>query len=241
MSLRAGILIIGSLYWDDSPNRVNWRNSRLRSGEEYTVRLPIRYARQSKERGETYTMVFSQLCLRRSHGLGTGKAIPLKNPIDTIEQLIHEAELLWTAERNKSHSNDRLSANWGCVALLVNPDSQVPAELLEGWKNRVAKEPQYGRLSHTKQEGLTVTDNGFLNIPWPQLLQEVAPLSMDFLFAAATDPTLRGCPPTYPRIKEIVRAWKRDSKGNDQYFWRNCENRIHTYQDDTIRKLLVES
>jgi hypothetical protein len=240
MPLSAGILMIGSLYWDDNRYRVNWRASRLRSDREHTVLVPIRYGRQSQSWGNTYTMVISRLCLRQSHGLGTGKVIPLKYPVETPEQLVQEAELLWAAEQKKSPSNNLLSANWGCVALMVNSDSQVSLDLLDGWRERVTQESQYGKLCHTKQEGLVVTVDGFLNVPWPRLLQEDIPLPMDILLATATNPTLTGDPPTYPRIREIARAWRLDSEGNDRYFWRNREGGIHTYQDDAILKFLVQ-
>ena len=61
MSLNAGILIIGSLLWDDE--RRAWRDARLEMGLAETVMAPIRYGRLSgKRRGHTYTMVFSRLC-----------------------------------------------------------------------------------------------------------------------------------------------------------------------------------
>lgn len=240
MPLRIGILMIGSLYWDDNPYRLNWRGSHLRSDQEYVVLVPIRYGRRSQRRGNTYTMVISRLCLRQSHGLGTGKVIPLKYPVETPEQLVKEAEFLWAAERKVPRSNNCLSADWGCVALMVNSDSQVSLDLLDGWRERVTQESQYGKLCHMKQEGPAVTADGFLNIPWPRLLQEAIPLPMDILLATATNPTLTGDPPTYPRIREIARAWRLDSEGNDQYFWHNREGGIHTYQDDAILKFLVQ-
>ncbi len=132
--------------------------------------------------------------------------------------MICEAELLWNAERNKLNTKNLISACWGSVALLVNPDSQVSSEFLDSWKNRITAEHGYGKQKHTQQEDPVVTDNGFLNIPWPKLVKDDSALSMDILLATATNPTLKGCPSTYPRIKEIARAWKRDSYGNEQYF-----------------------
>lgn len=238
MPLNVAVLMIGALYWDESPNRVNWRNRRLRMDDEYTVQVPTRYGRLSVSRGNTYTMVFSRLCLRKSHGLGTGKVIPFDRPIDTAEQLIREARLLWAAELNRSNSNNLLSAGWGCVALLLNPNGQVPVDFLNRWRTRIAEEPEYGRLMHTKREGPVITEDGFLNIPWPQLHQKAAPLPMDLLLVTANSPTLRGDPPIYPRMRKIARAWQRDNGGHERYFWLNRENGIQTYQDDTLLRLL---
>ena len=53
-----GVLIIGSLYWDNSI-REKWRQERLDLERQLCVRAPVRYGRQSKNRGFSYTMVLS--------------------------------------------------------------------------------------------------------------------------------------------------------------------------------------
>jgi hypothetical protein len=54
--LRAGILIIGSLFWDAS--RQTWREERLHMAASEDVTAPIRYGRRSENRGKTYDGVF---------------------------------------------------------------------------------------------------------------------------------------------------------------------------------------
>ena len=66
MPLNGGILIVGSLLWDE--RREGWRRSRLDMESAELVTAPIRYGRQSETRGNTYTMVFSRGC-------DTGKAM----------------------------------------------------------------------------------------------------------------------------------------------------------------------
>ena len=59
--IRIGVLIIGSLYWDEKEHRETWRRDRLVDlGDATRVHVPIRYGRLSRKRGCTYTMVFSR-------------------------------------------------------------------------------------------------------------------------------------------------------------------------------------
>ena len=90
-AMRIGVLIIGSLYWDDKPPRDVWRAERLDLFRRQNVRAPICYGRRSRSRGETYTMVFS-LGLG-VEDFGNAIAIPCRshNPVE-------EAEWLWAAE-----------------------------------------------------------------------------------------------------------------------------------------------
>lgn len=57
--MRIGILIIGSLYWEMTEYRGNWRENRLDVAGECHVRVPIRYGRRSRNRGWSFTMVVS--------------------------------------------------------------------------------------------------------------------------------------------------------------------------------------
>src|SRR5690348_14469584 len=121
MGSRIGILIIGSLYWE--PSREAWRNERLSVEESYRVRAPIRYGRLSEKRGNTYTMVFSRTCPP-----GEAIAVRCKAEIEKPADLIAEAEHLWAAERN-DEPNQRISAGWGRVALLVRAGADIPGEI----------------------------------------------------------------------------------------------------------------
>jgi len=185
-------------------------------------------------------MTFSRLCLRRSHGVGSAIAIPFRSIIETHKHLIQEAEYLWAAERHRNSSNGHLSADWGCIALLVNPTSQIPQNLLDGWTRRISQENHYGEFSRIKSEEPCVTTNGFLNIPWPRLLGEDTLLPMDMLLATATSPTFTSDATCYPRIRDIVRAWRKSTQINEDYFWNNYENGIHTYQDEAIKRVLKQ-
>lgn len=236
MPVTLGVLTVGSLYWDAAQTRKKWRNERLDMASEVSVKVPIRYGRESRCRDYTYTIVFSRLCLWESHGLGVAKAIPCSREVSSTSDVIDEAESLWAAEREEI-SSDQVSARWGCIAVLPNPNRNVPNEILTSWSKRVSQERTYGNLDHTRSEEPIVDDAGILQIPWPQTVDD-EPLDFDLLLATATNPTLVGNPPTYPRIKKIARAWINDKNDNDRYFWDNIEYGIRTYQDQKIKKHL---
>jgi hypothetical protein len=94
---RVGILIIGSLIWDRGrTHREAWRTERLTT-ERIVVRAPIRYGRRSKDRKNTYTMLFSnEFC--QDH-MGSAVAVPRGRRIRSGSDLVQEAEALWAAEQ----------------------------------------------------------------------------------------------------------------------------------------------
>src|SRR2546427_3819513 len=96
-SMRLGILIVGSLYWDRSPVRCRWRQDRLSVSGEHRVRVPIRYGRNSGTRGDTFTMVFATSCSDPAM-LGTGIVVPTRANCRAPDHLVEEAECLWAAE-----------------------------------------------------------------------------------------------------------------------------------------------
>jgi hypothetical protein len=228
MGLSVGILIIGSLYWDQTCGRSRWRRKRLQAGREWLVRAPIRYRRLSGSRKNTYTMVFDQLSEAQ---IGTAKVLRCQRSVTTSAGLIAEAEWLWAAERKDvpclSNFPERIiSAGWGCVALLCNPQTPIPAEIAEGWAQRVASE----RAARTRH---LVDTRGLLQIPWPNLL-DGTPIALDLLFATSTNPKPRN---EYPDATRVANAWL---DANDaSYFRRNRDNGIHTFQDEEIEQHLA--
>lgn len=228
MSLSVGILIIGSLYWDETCGRTKWRRKRLQAGHEWLVKAPIRYRRLSESRKNTYTMVFDQLAEAQ---IGTAKVLQCQRSVLSSADLIAEAEWLWSAERKQvpclSNSPERIiSAGWGCVALLCNPQTHIPAELVDGWARRVTREDS-SRNKHL------VDARGVLQIPWPNLLQGT-PIGLDLLLATSTNPKPRN---EYPDAARVANAWLQASDAS--YFRRNRDSGIHTFQDEEIEQQLA--
>lgn len=139
--------------------------------------------------------------------------------------------------RQPSAVTGRIAADWGCVALLCNPGQTIPVELLRGWASRVANESDYGNVRQTQEEGCLVTKDGLLQIDWPSLVEGREALQLDILLVTANDPTLTGNPPTYPSAATIADAWNR-AGDHVEYFWKNRDSGIQTFQDDEIRVLL---
>ena len=106
-----------------------------------SLRTSVREAR-----GNTYTMVFSRRCepVRR-------KCLLLRT-VSTPADLITEAEALWEAEQPQADTRSN-RGRWGCVALLCNPEREIPEDLLRAWAERVEREPNYGHVSQTQEEG----------------------------------------------------------------------------------------
>jgi len=228
--LTVGILIIGSLLWDE--RRQAWRNARLDMASIDTVTAPIRYGRLSSSRGNTYTMVFS-----RGYDAGHGAVVRCVHPVSSVDDLISEAKHLWAAEQNATVSQ-QISAGWGCVTLLCNPDRNIQQTFLTGWADRIAQERNYGNVPQTPEEGRLVSAEGLLQIPWPRRVADGAAVPLDFLLATVTRPTLAGTPLSYPTVEMIADAWNGDTENHVEYFWKNGENGIRTFRDDAIRALL---
>ena len=200
--LRIGVLIIGSLLWDSKQHRESWRRERLDLDEAQMVRAPIRYGRRSIGRGCSYTMVFSTSL--KGQQLGRAMVVPCSNTAKDIASVVAEAERLWTAETsNGRNPNGRISASWGCVALMEHPERQLPDEVRYGWTGRVAEEGcGYGQLnSAVDEEPAVKQQSGFLNIPWPTPLGG-SDLTCDVLLATATNPTIVGG--GYPSAQQIA-------------------------------------
>jgi hypothetical protein len=228
--LDIGVLIIGSLLWDEK--RGTWRKHRLDGASAQAVMAPIRYGRLSASRGNTYTMVFSRLC-----GLGQGIAIRCTRRISTSADLYAESEALWKAEQLNAPAG-RIASAWGCVTLLCNPQRNIPEDIVKAWGDRVRREPEYGRVSQMAAEGRLISSDGMLQIAWPRIAGTQTPVQLDLLLATANDPTLDGALLAYPTVQAIANAWNTANGKHAEYFWRNNENGINTFQDDGIRALL---
>jgi hypothetical protein len=243
MSWRLGILIAGSLDWRSEPYRHEWRQSRLTSDVGVLVRAPIRYGRLSGRTGhKTYTMVFAPGC---PDG-GTAKVRLCLRNVSSIADLLDEAKALWVAERppNSPPLPGRLrSTDWGCVALLANPEAVGSQELLDHWAERTVLEkdqhgcPTYDSTLYAVKGISPICNRGMLQIPWPARIDNDNALdSCDFLIATATRPTPVPATGDFPIAEVIAEAW--NNAGNTEYFRMNRKHGLHTFQDQEIETKL---
>lgn len=231
MHLDTGILIIGSLLWDKDKIRQQWRDERLDLAQSELVSAPIRYGRRSGERrGHTYTMVFS-----RSAPAGQARVVRCSHAITSPSDLMTEALRLWEAEELAENTGRIANKRWGCVALLRNPGREIPGELLQAWVQRVQREQGYGNVRQMVDEEELITHDGMLRIDWPRCIAGGAPVDLDLLLVTANDPTLTGTALSYPTVETIVGAWNGAAPEHAEYFWKNNDNGITTFQDQEIR------
>lgn len=235
--MRAGVLIAGSLIWDDNSLRVEWRRKRLQLDGRQPTPAPIRYGRRSSSRSDTYTMVFSTSCISEGLATGTGIVVPFKEELQSLPDLACEATELWRVERKANSESRRvISARWGSVGLLINPDSNLPEELSDFWAEMAINSPHYGRLSVANGEAAALDrDTGQAGFPWSCLTTKQSPIDLDVLLFTATNPSL--IDGRWPLPDDIAQAW-REAPLEARYFRRNRDWGITTSADAEIEELL---
>ncbi|WP_434711565.1 hypothetical protein NMA58_18620 [Rhizobium sp. YTUHZ045] len=212
--MKCGILIIGSLLWDDeTEGRKRWRDDRLDLTNAIRVHVPIDYGRISSSRSNTFTMV-----LRSEGPQGTGILVPCRRDVATIDDLVAEASALWKAEAPKAKTG-ALGSGWGSVGVLFR-EGASNGGLAESWQ-------AYFKKMGTKSLAV-VGSNGYLNIPWP-VTEGGAAAELDLLLATATVPEK-----VPPSPEAIARAMLCQTGGHENYFLNNVLHGIRTASDDEI-------
>jgi len=215
--MRAAILIIGSLLWDNG-SRDAWRKSHLRIHDGVHVKAPIRYGRRSSSRGDTFTMTFSL-----GDALGQAMLVPSIAVIGNVATLLAEATALWKAEQATAEAH-RIGAAWGCVGVAFRTDA-LRAEYAAAWHdnfvlNAAAVWP--------------VSADGILQIPWPVTLTGQRS-DVDIILSTATQ--LAKSPPTAIHVAD---AWINQHEAHERYFFENVRRGIRTPDDVLIWKRIEE-
>jgi hypothetical protein len=164
-------------------------------------------------------MVFSDLS---EDQLGQARVVQCRKTITSLPDLITEAEWLWSAESKRALER-RISSSWGCVAMLSNPEKEIPEGLLDGWAQHLA-------ASYEEDAGRLVNRRGILQIVWPKIADGSGIIPLHLLLATSNSPTL-----PYPNVEAIATGWR---SRNGEYFRQNRNNGIQTFQDDAITDLL---
>jgi hypothetical protein len=253
MSLNIGVLIIGSLYWDNGA-RKKWREKRLVMNKNVPVQVGIRYGRLSDSRGKTYTMVFSdsEICRKQ----GQAKVVQGQQSVSSFNEFLIEAKWLWAAEIGRvpdsdADLKDSVSNDWGCVAVMPRPDltgerKRLANEITEGWKEHISRvktrpwgdnKPPYPPEPH-----LVHADGRLCPKLWPISIGDTV-LDIDLLLATSNNPS-----DNFEMLTkdDLVRAWEKDATNptrnqkepNVRYFWNNYHNGFRTFQDEPIKEQL---
>jgi len=226
-TLRIGILIIGSLFWDNSERAV-WRRERLVIEDKQRIRARIRYGRESTagSRKGTFTMTFSG-----SAAPGIAYVVPCRNEISDPAGLLEEARLLARAEKLDG------AARWkqfGAIGLLLrNADAnRLALELRASWAQyfQTHLDPSCATLTCcATNENAPLGGDGLLQMPWPAGLD--AEVNLDGVLATVNTPTI--VDGRYLGPKKIASSLVHAAK-NANYLCENVLAGIRTFEDRSI-------
>jgi len=236
-NLKGGVLIVGSLMWQDYLDKVGddirktWRAEHLLTENRIMVRAPIRYGRYSKK-DEIFTMTFSKTVNRKK--FGTCYFVPFSKPCITTEaELLNEATALSNAEGMKGHFVANKNKLWGTLGILFNNnkiDKLSRKKLTIFWKNKVTEKSNFNHKSYSlKKESPCIKSNGLLNFNWIEPVdsrQKGLLNSYDFILATATVPT------NHLKLNELSENVQTDK--SRYYFIENYKNGITTFQDIAV-------
>lgn len=234
ISLNGGVLIIGSLLWDTNQQRIDWRNNLLQVDQRIIVPAPIRYGRISTGRKCTFSMVFSNDC-NNNNQLGTAAFVPFKKNPTNLQMLEKQTkELIKSERKRKKLDSEKFNWSWGTLAISVNPkilkknsEKYYQAKaLLTYWKEKYSNDFNNKHYKVGK-EFPVLNKLGVLNFKWTKNLKDY-----DFIITTATMADRE----YYPNSKNIAERILVNEY--EEYFLKNVEFDITTFQDKEILKFL---
>lgn len=236
INLKGGVLIIGSLLWQDHLDnkkgdniRKLWRNRHLLVTHKIMVKAPIRYGRLSDS--DIYTMTFSNSVAKNK--MGTGYFVPFKqSPMATFNDLINQSKEVSVAEGMKGQFIKKKTNGeiWCVLGILINPkkvNTDNATTIYNEWKKIIDSEGSFNTKDFRQgREKPSLEPNGKLNFIWPTAVDnrnEEILNSYDFIIATGTKPT------RYPNVDELKRKVQADKIR--YYFIENYKSGITTFQD----------
>ncbi len=233
LNLKCGVVVIGSLFWQEHLHpkkkdgiRSRWRKDRLDMSNTINVRLPIKYGRFSgypEDGNYTYTMTFDNKL--EEYNYGTAKVIPLLNSsITHYTELRDEISALSEAE-GEGVSFLKGEEPWCICSLLLNPnmDPKKKTDILGRYQEELMSDPGVYEKFKDELSKFSSSEKGELEIPWPQNAGH-----FDVLIAASTKHKFR------PGIDYIDAGEIANFVYNRPYFIPNVSNGIRTFQDQEI-------
>jgi len=239
MNLKGGVLIIGSLFWQDDQGtdlfqRKNWRSKRLAFKDRIHVFAPIRYGRLSRSdkfQIGTYTMVLSKDAELRNE-LGTAYVIPMKKfTIKSLKGIQNQAKFLSIAENIQDDKLIKGKDKWGIIGIVFNPKIDEPqkTKILNYWKGKLVKDGGFDPNEYCiSPEKPIMGSNGEILISWIKTIDDNMQKEMDqfdFLLATCTKPT------KYASIEGLQENIRNDKR---KYLYNNIKNGITTFIDRKV-------
>ncbi len=223
INLRGGVIMIGSLWWDNSLIRTAWRDKYLSDPDKHCfVDLNIRYGRRAGTRSNTYTMIYNNHPSTKA-----GKAIvwPFKYPVENYAYLEEQTYAIALAEGICEGQANKLVTDWGAVAILVNPklEEALAHQLKQKWRELYGSVQIDTKQYAIEEEMPVIDDKGFFKLDWkPEMNQ------FDFLIGTAIVPK----PHRLLDAKEI--ACNFTDQQYSTYFDNNLHAGLRTFQDEEI-------
>lgn len=249
--LKGGVILIGSLFWEDENNAIDerenrelarlrkqWREVNLETDRKEIQRLPlpIRYGRCSASRRCTYTMVLGRLPEdKESFGL----VIPYKNLFDFSDYTHFEeqARQLAEVEGISKNGDKRLRKTWGCIGIYIKPDSVHTVLLKQHWAKLRSTDSNYNKSPNHYVPGPPLLDSDYCLERNIQINREIDFLFFTYIKVEHRELDKDGKPMrVYPTSIKIAEEINRS--GYSTYFEENRKNGIETFQDDEIAQLL---
>jgi hypothetical protein len=238
MMMRGAALVIGSLLWEDNYQgkdlrRSVWRENWLKMDARVKVSLPIHYGRYSAKRKCCTTTFFPEDELK-GRAMGVGYAIPFKVKFTKISELESAGIAMARAEGMESR---QLRTDWMTTAIVANPEFKDRDRIEIAWSRLVKKKTD--KLSDGNDEHFGFDPNGYLRTGWPkeagsgQFLKD-----LDLVIAVATVPRELDRRQIAPTTEEV--AWSMNGPKGREYFSKNQQNGILTYQDEAIARFIAE-
>jgi len=210
--MNGGVLIIGSLLWDQSDQRVQWRQT-LDLASKSKIPVPIRYGRISSSRKNTYTMVYSNSVPEH----GKAYIVPFADSITCFEDLKDQAIALSYAEGISSERYpNRLAATWGAIGIkfhVDHSDNSIAGEWRDELRNMASFDPTKYAVG---EESPAITEDGILNFDF-QL-----PDGIDYVLGTPVVPNIE----SYPSPEQIVQAIADSCPPYEEYIRENIRHGI---------------
>ena len=237
------MIIIGSLFWDKSSERIKWR-TQLDIAKKVKAPLPICYGRKSGEgRHRTYTMIFSNNL--KDSELGTALIIPFKKPFTVTDFSDRMIDI--SAAEGIDETRGRVFKGWGTVCIAINPSiaedkrkriQKLWQELITANRTSLRGNQTQPNLSEYGVTGeKTSVDNDLnLTIELDDLFKNSL-RELDIVIATSNAIRLNDDNEIkYPSIKQIARAIFENNYYD--YLILNRFNGITTHQDKKIMRTL---
>jgi len=254
--IKGGVIIMGSLFWENEKNCVKgkeaegrarrvWRKNNLDISKTKTIPLPIRYGRFSGKdnRENTYTMVLSRDYLNR---LGTALVVPFKKPflINGKTKIREQIKNLAKVEGIQRANQKVFAKCWSAISIWINPNSQYFEQLRNYWLKNIVRNKKniygYSGKSYEWTDGTLLDKDVQLQL---SIVSDLDFLLCTYILPKYTDtPNYNDCDRVqnmgngYPTAEMIGKAIAASQPPYITYFAENIVNGIVTADDEEIFK-----